>query len=1097
MAAAPPGAPPRPSDGGKPSLFPDTRPEKAQRRSRARPSPLPATPPYVELHAASAFSFLDGASLPEDLVARAAELELPGLALLDRNGVHGLPRLHQAARRAGLRALAGSEVVLAGEPGTTPPGPFSPRLPLLVANAAGYRNLCRLLTVAARGRKKGEAAADWEQLAAHAGGLWALTGGSEGPLSRALATGGLDAARALLERLVATFPGRVAVELQRHGRREEEHRNRALVDLARRLRLPLVATNGVRYARAEEKPLHDLLTALRHHTSLDAAGRLLAAHRERHLKSATEMARRFHDLPAALAGTAELAARLDFTLTDLGYRFPEYPVPPGESASSWLRRVTWEGARSRFRPLTTRAQAQLERELALIEKLDLAGYFLIVWDLVTFCRREGILCQGRGSAANSAVCYALAITAVDPVKMGLLFERFLSEERGEWPDIDLDLPSGAPRERVIQHVYARYGPHGAAMTANVITYRDRSAAREVARALGFAPEQGERLARRLGSFRRDLARGEPRELAAELTAAGLDPAATRVRHFAALWQQIQNLPRHLGQHSGGMVIAAGRLDEIVPLEPAAMPGRVVIQWDKDDCADLGILKVDLLGLGMLNALAEAIPLVREHEKVHLDLAHLPPDDAEVFAMLRAADTVGVFQVESRAQMASLPRHAPRRFYDLVVQVAIIRPGPIVGGMVHPFFERRLGRAPVEYPHPSLAPILARTLGVPLFQEQLLRIAMVAAGFTGGEAEELRRAMGHKRSVARMRAIEARLRAGMAARGIGAEAREQIVQAITSFALYGFPESHAASFALIAYASAYLKRHHPVAFLVALLNSWPLGFYHPATLVQDARRHGVRVLPIDVHASGWRCRWEALPEGGGACRLGLRFLAGLRREAGEAIARARREGPFRSLDDLRRRARLRADELDTLATAGALASLGLTRRGALWQAALAVRPAPPLFTAETAGEAAAAAPSPLPEMSPRERTAADFATAGLTTGRHPLAHLRPGLAARGIVPAAALARLPHGERVRTAGAVIVRQRPGTAKGVLFLALEDETGIAQAIVQPRLFRAVRERLTGTRGLVVEGIVERRDGAVSLRAERLWPLPGLPPVPSHDFR
>ncbi|HPK66551.1 MAG TPA: DNA polymerase III subunit alpha, partial [Thermoanaerobaculia bacterium] len=606
---------------------------------------------------------------------------------------------------------------------------------------------------------------------------WALTGGSEGPLARALATGGLDAARALLERLAATFPGRVAVELQRHGRREEEHRNRALVDLSRRLRLPLVATNGVRYARAEEKPLHDLLTALRHHTSLDAAGRLLAAHRERHLKSAAEMARRFHDLPAALAGTAELAARLDFTLTDLGYRFPEYPVPPGESASSWLRRVTWEGARSRFRPLTTRAQAQLERELALIEKLDLAGYFLIVWDLVTFCRREGILCQGRGSAANSAVCYALAITAVDPVKMGLLFERFLSEERGEWPDIDLDLPSGAPRERVIQHVYARYGPHGAAMTANVITYRDRSAAREVARALGFAPEQGERLARRLGSFRRDLARGEPRELAAELAAAGFDPAATRVRHFAALWQQIQNLPRHRGQHSGGMVIAAGRLDEIVPLEPAAMPGRVVIQWDKDDCADLGILKVDLLGLGMLNALAEAIPLVREHEKVHLDLAHLPPDDAEVFAMLRAADTVGVFQVESRAQMASLPRHAPRRFYDLVVQVAIIRPGPIVGGMVQPFFERRLGRAPVEYPHPSLAPILARTLGVPLFQEQLLRIAMVAAGFTGGEAEELRRAMGHKRSVARMRAIEARLRDGMATRGIGAEAREQIVQAI--------------------------------------------------------------------------------------------------------------------------------------------------------------------------------------------------------------------------------------------------------------------------------------------------------------------------------
>jgi len=1103
---------------GRPYLSPGARKERLRQRDFVHSPPAPRAPPYVELRAASAFSFLDGASLPEDLVARAAELGLPALALLDRNGVQGIPRFHQAAKGAGLRALVGAEVVLAPDlPLSRSPSRQAraqalepaPRLPLLVESRAGYRNLCRLLTAAARGREKGAAEAGWGLLEEHAGGLWALTGGDEGPLARALAEGGLDAARRLLERLAGQFSGRVAIELQRHGRREEEHRNRALVDLARRLRLPLVATNGVRYARAGEKPLHDLLTALRHRTPLDGAGRRLAAHRERHLKSPAEMARLFRDLPEAIAGTAELAGRLDFTLADLGYRFPEYPVPPGETAASYLRQMTWNGARARFRPLTARTQAQLEKELALIEKLDLAGYFLIVWDLVELCRREGILCQGRGSAANSAVCYALSITAVDPVKMDLLFERFLSEERGEWPDIDLDLPSGAPRERVIQHVYARYGPHGAAMTANVVTYRDRSAAREVAKALGFSPEQCERLARRLGTFRYDVARGDPKDLARELAEAGFDPAETRVGRFADLWRRIQNLPRHLGQHSGGMVIAAGRLDEVVPLEPAAMPGRVVVQWDKDDCADLGILKVDLLGLGILNALAEAIPLVGEHEKIPLDLAHLPPDDEGVFAMLRAADTVGVFQVESRAQMASLPRNAPRRFYDLVVQVAIIRPGPIVGGMVRPFFERRLGRAPVEHLHPSLAPILERTLGVPLFQEQLLRIAMVAAGFSGGEAEELRRAMGFKRSAERMRAIEEKLRTGMAARGITGETQDRIVQSITSFALYGFPESHAASFALLAYASAYLKRYHPTAFLVALLNAWPMGFYHPATLVKDAQRHGVRVLPIDVHASGWRCRWQQAPvragERGrparatpaGACRLGLRFLAGLRREAGEAIARARREGPFREVDDLRRRARLHADELDALAEAGALASLGLTRRAALWQAALAVRPAAPLFAGDGAEEEAGTASSPLPEMSAWERTRADFATTDLTVGRHPLAHFRAGLAARGVLAAADLPHVPHGARVRIAGSVIVRQRPGTAKGMLFLTLEDETGMSQAIVHPQLLQEQRATIVGTSGLVVEGILEQRDGSVSVKAERFWPLTELVPVPSHDFR
>ncbi|MFQ5350328.1 MAG: error-prone DNA polymerase, partial [Thermoanaerobaculia bacterium] len=876
----------------------------------------------------------------------------------------------------------------------------------------------------------------------------------------------------LLERLVDTFGGRVAIEIQRHRQRDEEHRNQALADLARRLRLPLVATNGVRYAGADDKRLHDILTCIREHTRIDAAGRLLAAHRERHLKTGAEMAELFADLPAALAGARELAGRLDFTLADLGYRFPDYPLPPGETPSSYLRQVVWNAAPGRFRPLTARAQSQLERELEMIQKLDLAGYFLIVWDIVRFCQRRGILAQGRGSAANSAVCYALSITAVDPVKMELLFERFLSEERGEWPDIDLDLPSGDRREEVIQYVYRRYGPHGAAMTANVITYRDRSAAREVAKALGYSPEQVDKLAKRLGHWSYDSSRGDPKSMPRELAAAGFDPERPRIRLFAEMWRRIQNLPRHLGQHSGGMVMAAGRLDEVVPLEPAAMEGRVVVQWDKDDCADLGIIKVDLLGLGMLQALEEAMPLIRRHEGVTVDLAHLPPDDERTYRMLRAADTVGVFQVESRAQMASLPRNAPRCFYDLVIQVAIIRPGPIVGGMVHPYFERRRGRQPVTYPHPSLEPILERTLGVLLFQEQILRVAMTAAGFSGGEAEELRRAMGFKRSAERMAVLERKLRRGMERRGIRGKAQEQIVHAITSFALYGFPESHAASFALIAYASAYLKAHHPTAFLISLLNAWPMGFYHPASLVKDALRHGVETRPIDVNHSDWACTWEdrrppteAVP---GAVRLGLRYVKGLRQPAGEAIPSERARRPFRDADDLVRRCRLHREELETLAAIGALGSLGLSRRQALWQVARAVRPTGPLL-AEIGGNAARRATAALTEMTDYEATLADYAGTGLTTGPHPLTHLRPALARHRVLPTADLPRATHGARVRTGGAVIVRQRPGTAKGLLFLTLEDETGMAQAIISPDLLERHRETIVGTAGLVVEGMVQ----------------------------
>lgn len=1112
-----------------PYLGPGARKEALRRRHYPAQAPRRrrSTLPYVELHACSAFSFLDGASDPEDLVQRATELELPAVALLDRSGVYGAPRFHKAAGEAGLRALVGAEVVLADRSEKSRRGKIGRReaavralegrrLALLVQNREGYANLCKLLTAAARGRPKGDARVDEDMLRRHAAGLWCLTGGDEGVVAHTLGEQGLEATHRLVDRLQHLFDGRLHVELQRHYVKAEEQRNRALLDIAGRLRLPVVATNGVRYAHPDDKPLHDVLTCARYYTSIDEAGNRLALQRDRYLKSARHMAELFADLPHAVEASAELAERLDFTLADLGYRFPAYPVPDGETLSSFLRRMTWTEARARFRPLTARAQQQIAKELDMIEKLELSGYFLIVWDIIRFCKRHGIFAQGRGSAANSAVCYALSITAVDPVKMDLLFERFLSEERGEWPDIDLDLPSGEPREKVIQYVYERYGPHGAAMTANVITYRDRLAAREVGKALGFDLEQVGKLSKRLGRLRYDQRRGDERALDAELRAVDLDPDDLRVRHFVKLWQRIQNLPRHLGQHSGGMILAHGRLDEVVPLEPASMPGRTVIQWDKEDCADLGIIKVDLLGLGMLNALEEAVPLILEHQGRHVDYAHIDYEDPAVFDLLQRADTVGVFQVESRAQMASLPRNRPERFYDLVIQVAIIRPGPIVGGMVHPFFDRRQGRKPVDYLHPSLKPILERTLGVPLFQEQLLRIAMVAAGFSGGEAEELRRAMGFKRSTERMESIERRLREGMAERGIVGATQDQIVQSITSFALYGFPESHAASFALIAYASAWLKVHHPTAFYISLLNAWPMGFYHPATLIQDAKRRGVRVLPIDVTRSSRRCTWEdrmpkdeARPDGllidrrvprsrepqaDGMIRLGLRYVRGLSSDAAERIERERERRPFRSVDELAVRCRLDAATLDRLAFAGALAGFGLERREALWQASKAARPAGPLFQqVEWDGDAA---PSPLPAMSALENLAADFYSTGLTTGRHPMAFARADLRRQGILTCADLGTTPAGRQVRFAGSVIVRQRPGTAHGMLFVTLEDETGMAQALVTPDLLAKNREVIVASGGLVVEGLLQRRDGSMSVKASRVWPIERLEKTPSHDW-
>ncbi len=861
--------------------------------------------------------------------------------------------------------------------------------------------------------------------------------------------------------------------------------------LARAAGVPFVATQDVLLASPADGPVADVFTCLRTHTTLDGAGRRLEVNRARCLRSPAAMARLWADLPEAVTATAQVAERLTFRLEQLPYRFPAPQLAQGRDENAELRARVAEGAGERYGTCPPRVVAQLERELALIAKLGLAGYFLVVHDIVRYCRRRGILAQGRGSAANSAVCYALAITAVDPVAMDLLFERFLSEERGEWPDIDLDLPSGELREEVIQHVFATYGERGAAMTANVITYRGRSAVRETGKVLGFAEERLDRVCKFISGwgFEKD-----PRaELGAYLAQAGLDPGERRARLLVEVATRLLHLPRHLGQHSGGVVLARGRLDDVVPLEPASMPGRRVIQWDKDDCADVGIIKVDLLGLGMLKVLQEVVPMIRTHEGVEVDLAHLPPDDPTTYAMIRAADTVGVFQIESRAQMATLPRMRPQRFYDLVVEVAIIRPGPIVGKMVHPYLNRRQGREPVTYPHPDLEAILARTLGVPLFQEQLMRVAMVAAGFSGGQAEELRRAMAAKRSVERMAKLEKQLREGMAKRGITGEAAEAIVQGITSFALYGFPESHAASFALIAYASAYLKAHHPACFLAALLNAWPMGFYHPATLVQDARRHGLRVLPIDVSHSGWGCRVERGPDGRLAVRLGLRFVKGLREEAGRRIEEEVARAPFADVREVAYRCALRAEELAVLAQVGAFASLGASRRTALWQVAALDGRRPPLARAMEGD----LSPNPLPEMTLLERYGADFTGAGITVGRHPLALRRGELARRGVLTARQLAGQPHGRRARVGGAVIVRQRPATAKGICFLTLEDETGFANVVVQPELFRASRAVLAGQALLEVDGVVQSRDGVVTLLAQEVRPLfAAAPTPPSRDF-
>jgi error-prone DNA polymerase len=1067
---------------------------------------------YVELHAASAFSFLEGASQPEDLIERALELDMPALALLDRNGLYGAARFHTSAKRNGIQAHIGAEIAVSSfGPRLAPPAwlphrfiPEPARLPLLCESQLGYQNLCQLITAfKLREAGKSEGAAALNDLEQYATGLICLTGGDEGPLAAALMQGGEDSGRKSVQQLVRIFGRKnVYIELQRHSEREEEWRNQAALRIACSLDLPVVATNGVRYAKAYDREVLDLFTAVRNHTELDTAGRLLALNGMRHLRPAAKMVPLFSDVPGAIENSVELSARLKFELTDLGYSFPLYPVPDSESMDSFLRKRVAEGVMRRYgrrnRDLQERAWKQVEHELSLIAKLGFAGYFLIVWDIVQYCKRNDILIQGRGSAANSAVCYALEITAVDPVGMDLLFERFLSESRGEWPDIDLDLPSEEKREQAIQYVYQRYGELGAAMTANVISYRGKSAAREVGKALGFDQESLGRLSSLVSQWEW---RGKTDTMAHSFQNAGFDLRHPRIAKYLELCMRIQDLPRHLGQHSGGMVICQGQLNKVVPLERASMPGRTVVQWDKEDCADLGIIKVDLLGLGMMAVLKDCLELIPQHYGDPVDLAQLPEDE-HVYRTLQRADTVGMFQVESRAQMASLPRNNPKEFYDLVVQVAIIRPGPIVGKMMHPYMRRRQGKEEITYPHPSLKPVLERTLGVPLFQEQLLRIAMTVANFSGAEAEELRRAVGMRRSWERMKNLEGKLRAGMTANGIAPKVQETIIENISSFALYGFPESHAASFALIAYASAYFKVKYLAAFTCAILNNQPMGFYMPAVLVKDAQRHGLRVKPIDVQVSGWACSVEHEQDGSLSLRLGLGYAKGLRKHAGEAVVTSRIKcGKFRSVEDLALRIPdLNRKEMILLARIGALNGISSVehRRDALWQVERAGKPEGPLLAQQSEWLTEEDSSLPLEQMTVGERLVADYAGTGLTVGRHPMHFRRHALRRQHVLSARELLFCKDGEVVRTAGCIIARQRPGTAKGFVFLSMEDETGIANVIVTPDLYEEQKLVVTRSKFLLAEGPLQNQDGVIHVKALRLMPLSDQTlELRSHDFR
>ncbi|MBI4513402.1 MAG: error-prone DNA polymerase [Gemmatimonadetes bacterium] len=1110
---------------------------------------------YAELHCHSGFSLLDGASTPEALVERAAGLGIPALALTDHDDLGGLVRFSEAARLRGVEAILGVELTVARERGGTPVS----HITLLARTREGYSNLCRLVTKARMSNPRGCPRVAWDDLAQHAAGLFAFTGCPSGVIAQSVRDGDVFTARWALEMLREWFGGHVAVEVWDHALPEERALADRLLELADRAGVRAVATNDVHYATPRARIVHDVLTCLRLETTLDDAGTRLRPNGEWYLKSPETVRRRFRHRPDVVENTLWVAEACAFRMCDLKPRLPTYPVPPGLTPDEYLEALVWEGARRRYGARSDgRTRRQIRHELDVIRRLGLAGYFLIVWDIVRFANRNGILVQGRGSAANSCVCYCLGITAVDPVTFDLLFERFLSEERGGMPDIDLDI-AHEEREKVLQYVYERYGRDHAAMVCETITYRGRSAVRDAARVLGFPAEVADALADEAGYG--EAADAADALEACGLKACGLDPGAARVRPLVEVVRGLHQLPRHRSIHVGGFVLTAEPLCGVVAIEPAAMEGRTVIPWDKDDLEPAGLIKIDLLGLGMLTCLQKAIRYVRETRGIALDLAKLPPDDPEVYAMIQEADTVGLFQIESRAQMNTLPRLKPERFYDLVVQVAIIRPGPIQGEMVHPYIRRRRGEEPVTYLHPDLEPLLERTLGVPLFQEQGMKVAVTLAGFTPGQADVLRRAMGFKRSKEAMAAIEPALRKGMTERGVSPEVQAQVVKQLTAFANYGFPESHAASFALLVYASAYLKRYYAPEFTCALLNSQPMGFYAPGTIVQDARRHGVEVRPVDLAYSRWDCtleppsdqgapgepprftargcvrpsertrpadarsdasapgRGSRVPLGGHpapssrrgdgvsvpgdaasppaappALRIGLRYVRGLGLAARESLERALAAGgAFTSVEDVVRRSGLSLSALRTLAEAGAFGTLWSGRRSALWEVLARLR--------ETAlAPVPAELRPPLPEMPHWELIAADYTTTGMCANGHPMEVLRPGLRARGVLSAQELRARRSGERLQVAGVVICRQRPGTAKGVVFLTLEDETGMSNFVVHPRTFAEYHRVIVCSAALLIRGVVQREDGVVTVRAEGICSIvPGAAAeaIPSRDFR
>jgi len=1142
-------------------------------------------PRYAELRCRSCFSFLEGASRPEELVERAAELGLSALALADVNGLYGAVRAHAAARRLELPLVVGAELAVGG---LVPGRPA--RLALLAMDREGYANLCRLVTRAHCGvelgagsggrdgeegegggrgegtavarREKDEVGVAFSEVAGRGKGLFALYPGADG-----------DAAA----RLRDVFGRRLALAVSRHRVAGEEARVLAARAIGRRLGIEVAVTNDVHTHTRARQVLQDVLTCVRLGTTVERAGRRLFPNAERTLKGPEEMARLWSDFPEGLETAAEIAERCRFRLEEIRGEHPLPPVvverevlaegveralsspaqsdreaaatphhrlrttspaptaPGAEGAAGrdaaappaarpapgspgappavapgggapapvsgmpLLRALVAEGARWRYggEP-PEEVVRQLARELDLVEDLGYASYFLTVWDVVRFARSRGILCQGRGSAANSAICYVLGVTSIDPVRMGLLFERFLSAERGEPPDIDVDFEHER-REEVLQYVYDRYGRDRAGMVCEVITYRGKSALRDVGKALGLSLPQVDRLAKLVGSYE-DLGQVGP-ELLAQ---AGLDAVESdRVRMTLALARELQGFPRHLSIHVGGFVITRRPLCETVPIEPAAMPGRTIVQWDKDDLAELDLLKVDLLGLGMLTALSRALALLARHRPAPAlptacphpaSLAEIPAEDPAVYEMLGKADSIGVFQVESRAQMSLAPRLRPRSFYDLVISVAIIRPGPIQGGMVHPYLRRRDGKEQIRYPYAPLEPVLARTLGVPLFQEQAMRLAVVAAGFTPGEADELRRVMTHRRSHEKLAAMKARLVAGMAERKIPTEDAEAIFRQLLGFAGYGFPESHAASFALLVYASAWLKRYHPAAFACALLNSQPMGFYAPHTLVEDAKRHGVEVRGVDVSASGWESALEGpvagRPAGPGEApvlRVGLHAVRGLPRAVGEALLAARGETPFASLADLVRRTEVSRPWLVRLAEAGALEALAPGRRSAIWRSLAVEGDGGDLF----AGLAPPEPEATLPAATAAEEVTADFATTGLSARGHPMALVRPGLSSGRIRTARELGRLPDRAPVEVAGLVIVRQRPETARGIVFVSLEDETGIANLVVTPDVYERFRPVVRGAPFLLARGRVERSGAVVNVRVDSVAPLALAPAV------